>query len=462
MSAADRPVPRPHRPIMVSPTGTDRFFRDIVGSMRNGVIAITRDGHIAVMNDVACHALHVGVRPTNIGGHYADVLHGAPEVIRILNAAFEAEHLPNRAELRLKSTGRVIGYTLSLIRGEDGEVSGATLFFKDLTRVEQLEERERLRDRLAALGEMAAAIAHEVKNPLAGIEVMAGLLRRRLAGQTEAQATLTDIINEVKMANAIVVEVLDFVRPIRLQVEPVPVARVLHDAVHGAEAMVPRRGTALRVDVPTRCPPSTAIPASCAVVHQSGVERLRGPGRPRHGHADGAVRAGRRRPGRRRPGLDADRRGRRRRRRHRDPRRPPGPHLQPVLHDQAARLRPRPRHRPQDRRAHDGRISVASPPSGGARFRVVLPLSGLPDPYESRCPRTAAPPAGRAGADDTDDTHEYETVMGRILIADDHDSLRRGLARGLTEAGHDVDEAPNGNAAIEKLHEAPSTSCSAT
>ncbi len=51
------------------------------------------------------------------------------------------------------------------------------MFFKDLTRVEQLEERERLRDRLAALGEMAAVIAHEVKNPLAGIEVMAGLLR---------------------------------------------------------------------------------------------------------------------------------------------------------------------------------------------------------------------------------------------------------------------------------------------
>ena len=54
------------------------------------------------------------------------------------------------------------------------------MFFKDLTRVEQLEERERLRDRLAALGEMAAAIAHEVKNPLAGIEVMAGLLRRKI------------------------------------------------------------------------------------------------------------------------------------------------------------------------------------------------------------------------------------------------------------------------------------------
>src|SRR5215467_14508608 len=43
--------------------------------------------------------------------------------------------------------------------------------------------------------------------------------------------------------------------------------------------------------------------------------------------------------------------------------------------------------------------------------------------------------------------------MGRILIADDHDSLRRGLAQAIAEAGHDVEEAPNGNAAIERLHE---------
>src|SRR5215210_6331743 len=43
--------------------------------------------------------------------------------------------------------------------------------------------------------------------------------------------------------------------------------------------------------------------------------------------------------------------------------------------------------------------------------------------------------------------------MGRILVADDHDSLRRGLAQALAEAGHDVEEAPNGNAALERLHE---------
>src|SRR6478609_10997988 len=43
--------------------------------------------------------------------------------------------------------------------------------------------------------------------------------------------------------------------------------------------------------------------------------------------------------------------------------------------------------------------------------------------------------------------------MGRILIADDHDALRRGLVRGLTEAAHEVEEASNGNAAIERLHD---------
>ena len=93
------------------------------------------------------------------------------------------------------------------------------MFFKDLTRVEQLVERERLRDRLVAVGELAAVFAHEVKNPLAGIEVAAGLLRRRVPSSPEAQQLLTDIMADAKMANAIVQEVLDFVRPIQLQVE---------------------------------------------------------------------------------------------------------------------------------------------------------------------------------------------------------------------------------------------------
>jgi signal transduction histidine kinase len=218
----------------------DGFYRDLVWNLRNGVLAVTRDGHIAVMNEVAYRILGLTPRTTDIGLPFMRVLKDQPELSRIIVGAFELSHLPNRAELRLKSSGKVIGYTLSQVRDRQRRITGATLFFKDLTRVEQLEERERLRDRLAALGEMAAAIAHEVKNPLAGIEVMAGLLKRQLTESEDAQSILRDIIKEAQMANAIVLEVLDFVRPIRLQVERIALADVVRDAISMAESHVPR------------------------------------------------------------------------------------------------------------------------------------------------------------------------------------------------------------------------------
>src|SRR3954471_2500553 len=214
----------------------DRFFRDIVSSMRNGVLAVTRDGTLAVMNEEAYRIFALPPDPLNIGRSYAEVLRAHHDVVRVLASAFELSHLPNRAEMRLKATGRVIGYTLSIVRARDGSTTGAALFFKDLTRVEQLEERERLRDRLAALGEMAAGMAHELKNPLAGIEVMAGLLRRKVPDSPDAQTVLADIIKEAKMANRIVQEVLAFVRPIRLQVEDISVADVIRDAISMAQS----------------------------------------------------------------------------------------------------------------------------------------------------------------------------------------------------------------------------------
>jgi signal transduction histidine kinase len=206
------------------------------------------------MNEVAYRILGLKSRRSDIGLHYSAVLKTEPDLVRMLAGAFEMSHLPDRAEIRLKTTGRVIGYTLSQVRDPRGEVTGATLFFKDLTRVEQLEERERLRDRLAALGEMAAAIAHEVKNPLAGIEVLAGLLKRQLPDSPDAQTILADIIKEAKMANAIVVEVLEFVRPIRLQVEHVSLGEAILDAVALSEGHVPRGNVAVQVSIPPDLP----------------------------------------------------------------------------------------------------------------------------------------------------------------------------------------------------------------
>jgi len=237
---------------------SDRFYRQLVHGMRNGVLAVTRDGRVAVMNEVARRILELPPESGGLGDEVAVVLACQPDLVRILSAAFRLSHLPNRAELRLKPSGKVIGYTLSHILDDAGQPEGAAVIFKDLTLVEQAEERDRLRDRLAALGEMAAAIAHEVKNPLAGIEVMAGLLRRRIPDDPDAQSLVNDIIGEAKVANAIVIELLEFVRPIRLQVEPTSIGQVLHDALKMGERKMGRGGVNITLDVREPLPLITA------------------------------------------------------------------------------------------------------------------------------------------------------------------------------------------------------------
>jgi signal transduction histidine kinase len=261
---------------------SDRFYRQLVLGMRNGVLAVTRDGRIAIINEVACRILEIPPLDSYLERDYATVLAAQPDMVRILSAAFHLAHLPNRAELRLKPSGKVIGYTLSHILDEGGRPEGAAIFFKDLTLVEQAEERERLRDRLAALGEMAAAIAHEVKNPLAGIEVMAGLLRRRIPDDADAQSLVGDIISEAKVANNIVIEVLEFVRPIRLQVEQTSIAQVLHDAVAMVERKVSRGGVQVTLDIREQLPLIKADPHQLCQLFGNllinGLEALNGTG----------------------------------------------------------------------------------------------------------------------------------------------------------------------------------------
>ena len=233
----------------------DAFFRHIVAGMRNGALALTREGLLTLMNDEAYRIFEITPHETDLGRPVGEVLGDHPEVVRLLQGVFDLHQLPNRAELRLRPSGRVLGYTLALVRDDTGRVVGSSMFFKDLTLVEQLEERERLRDRLAALGEMAAAIAHEVKNPLAGIEVLAGLLRRKITDTPDAQSVLTNIIHEVKMANAIVQEVLEFVRPIRLQVGRTAVAEAVRSAVQLADTKARRGDVSVDINVPQELPP---------------------------------------------------------------------------------------------------------------------------------------------------------------------------------------------------------------
>ena len=192
----------------------------MVWNLRNGVLAITRDGRVAVMNDIAYRVL--GLKP-RAERHRPAVRRSAaatsptsPASCRRVRDRRPAQPRRNAAAARRARSSATRSRSSRTTRGRD---VGATLFFKDLTRVEQIEERERLRDRLAALGEMAAAIAHEVKNPLASIEVMAGVLKRQLPDSQDAQTASTTSSRKRRWPTPSCVEVLEFVRPIRLQVE---------------------------------------------------------------------------------------------------------------------------------------------------------------------------------------------------------------------------------------------------
>src|SRR3954468_5997450 len=108
--ATGSPAARPaRRPAAARQSLDDRFFRHIVSSMRNGVIAFRRDGTLALMNDEAYRVFGLTPSDGDIGRQFSDVFRGCPEIIRVLAGSFELSHLPNRAEVRLKELDRVIG-----------------------------------------------------------------------------------------------------------------------------------------------------------------------------------------------------------------------------------------------------------------------------------------------------------------------------------------------------------------
>ncbi len=240
--------------VLATPAKED-FYRRLIEGMRCGILVIDRAGHVVMVNDHAAAILELKEVPSR--GAAIDVaLADHPQLATILRESFSMSLLPNRAEIDLRSrseSGKTIGLTLSLVPGDDGTPSGAALFFKDLTHVEHKEEQERLKDRLAALGQMAANLAHEIRNPLASIEVSSSLLKRRLPGEATERELLDKIIAEVRRLNRTITSSLEFVKPLSLSLTNGQLETVLDDALTVA---LGRRGKpGLRVRrAGSRCP----------------------------------------------------------------------------------------------------------------------------------------------------------------------------------------------------------------
>src|SRR5580658_9756487 len=119
----------------------------------------------------------------------------------------------------------VLGIGFSPIRAVDGGIGGAIMLLTDLTEITALQQQIRLKENMAALGEMAAGIAHEFKNALATISGYAQLIS--ISEQDESRGFAQKIFKETQLLAAIVTDFLHFSRPLNLMAAPLETRELL-------------------------------------------------------------------------------------------------------------------------------------------------------------------------------------------------------------------------------------------
>ncbi|MEW5979874.1 MAG: ATP-binding protein [Acidobacteriota bacterium] len=224
------------------------FGLKILSSLRAGIISVSLDKRITAINEIALRILELD-QCDYVGHSVEEVLAAQSQLLQVLNDAYQMRTLPSRAELELTTRdggNRTVGYTISFIKSDDGVTQGLSLFFKDLTLVEQMNEQEKLKDRLAALGQMAAGLAHEIRNPLAAIELTTSLVKRKLADQPGYIAQLDSIHSEVRKLNKIITDCLEFVRPIKVSTEKVDLIALLEECITNSLSTVNKKGVEIR------------------------------------------------------------------------------------------------------------------------------------------------------------------------------------------------------------------------
>jgi two-component system sensor histidine kinase PilS (NtrC family) len=187
----------------------------IVESIRSGVITTDLRGRIYTFNAAAEEI--TGYKPAEVRGQDASIFFGdmTRQIAASMNAAatgkvsprFQADCLtPNGLALRL-------GFSIAPLFAEPGETSGMVITFQDLTDIRALEETSRRQDRMAAVGRLAASIAHEIRNPLAAMRGSIQMLRSEMDADTEQVQLMEIILRESDRLNKIVADYLNYARP---------------------------------------------------------------------------------------------------------------------------------------------------------------------------------------------------------------------------------------------------------
>ena len=204
----------------------------IVESIRSGVITTDLQGNIYTFNAAAEEI--TGYRAEDVRGNDASIFFGdmTQRISDSMRAAASGRASPRYEADCLAPDGLVLrlGFSIFPLFAESGETSGMVITFQDLTDVRAMEETSRRQDRLAAVGRLAASIAHEIRNPLAAMRGSIQMLRGEMDGNSEQAQLMEIILRESDRLNNIVADYLNYARPRPAQLKDVDVCEMIRDA----------------------------------------------------------------------------------------------------------------------------------------------------------------------------------------------------------------------------------------
>ncbi|MCD8349205.1 MAG: ATP-binding protein [Planctomycetaceae bacterium] len=235
------------------------FLSGVIQSSADGIVAIDLTRRVMAWNPAANMLGEIADDlPANPEGMFVlDVMRGpVREFAMMLMRSMHEDKAFRGVEMRLVDrAGRLRYFSASaspVWNDEDGvrRNVGAVQIFSELTELRELEERANRHDRLAALGEMAAGVAHEIRNPLGGIELYASSLRRKFPEDSGEFSTCSKIIAAAASLNRIVTDMLTFTRSRPPQMRKAMVSQVVRGAVDMAARELEQRNVTVVYDIP--------------------------------------------------------------------------------------------------------------------------------------------------------------------------------------------------------------------
>lgn len=217
------------------------YLNNVISSMRSGLVAVDLAGRVVAINAAAEHILRVKSRDA-VGRDCDEILAGSTQRSPLRRCLQDGSVEVREREIEdADGDAHIVESSVSPILDSRGNIRGAVEIFQDMTEVKRLRERLHRMDKLAAMGEMAATIAHEIRNPLNGIEGFASLLERDLEPDDERRKFAGYIVDGVRALNKTVTEMLTYTRPQKLSIRDVCINDVVSSAVLFAEQDLQQR-----------------------------------------------------------------------------------------------------------------------------------------------------------------------------------------------------------------------------